>query len=51
MCKSDLPYHKELLIKEGIRSLMEYFFSFKRSFHLEKERNGRESIFDPVVSF
>ena len=50
MCKSDSPYHKELLIKERIRSLWEQFLSFKRSSYLEKERNGRESMFDPVVS-
>ena len=47
---SDFPYHKELLIKERIRSLCEQIHSFKRSCHFEKGRNCRESLPDPVVS-
>ena len=37
--KKDFPYHKELLLKERIRSLWEQILSFKRSSHLEKGRN------------
>ena len=44
------PYHKELLLKERIRSLWEQILSFKRSSNFEKGRNGRKSLFDPVVS-
>ena len=48
--KSDFPNHKELLLKERIRSLWEQILSFKRSSHFEKGRNWRESLLDPVVS-
>ena len=37
--KSDLSYHKELLLKERIHSLWEQILSFKRSSHFEKDRN------------
>ena len=50
MCQSDSSYHKELLLKERIRSLWEQILTFKRSSHFEKGRHGRESLLDPVVS-
>ena len=37
--ESDLPYNKELLLKDRIRSLREQILSFKRSSHFEKVRN------------
>ena len=37
--KSGFPYHKELLLKERIRSFWEQILTFKRSFHFEKGRN------------
>ena len=51
MVNNDFPYHKELLLKERIRSLWEQIFSFRTSSHFEKGRNWRESLLDPVVSF
>ena len=36
--KSDLSYHKELLLKEIIRFLWEQIIFFKRSSHFEKGR-------------
>ena len=50
MVKRDFPYHKELLLKERIRSLWEQILSNKRSSHFEEGRNWRESLLDPVVS-
>ena len=50
MVKSDLPYNKELLLKEKIRFLWKQILSFKSSSHFEKGRNRREPLFDPVVS-
>ena len=47
--KSDFPYHKELLLKERIRSLCEQILSCKRNFPFEKVCNWRESLLDPVV--
>ena len=43
-------YHKELLLKERIRSLWKQILSFKRSSYHEKRRNWRESVLDSVVS-
>ena len=43
-------YHKELLLKERIRSLWKQILSFKRSAYHEKRRNWRESVLDSVVS-
>ena len=43
-------YHKELLLKERIRSLCEQILSCKRSSHFEKGHIWRESLLDPVVS-
>ena len=48
--QSDFLYHKELLLKERIRSLWEQILCFKRSSYFEKGRNWRESLLDPVVS-
>ena len=48
--KSDIPYHKELLLKERIRFLWGQILSFKRSSHFEKGCNWREALLDPVVS-
>ena len=48
---SDFPYFKELFLKERIHFLWEQILSYKRSFHLEKGRNCRESLLDTVVSF
>ena len=39
MCKSDLSYRKELLLKERIRSLWEQILFFKKSSHFEEGRN------------
>ena len=50
-CKSDLPYLKELLLKERIGSLWKQILSFKRSSHFEKGHNCRESFLDTVVFF
>ena len=36
MVKGDFPCHKELLLKDRIRSLWEQNLSFKRSSHYEK---------------
>ena len=47
--KSEFPNHKELLLKERIRSLWEQILSFKRSSNFEKGRNCRESLLDTVV--
>ena len=38
-------------MKERICSLWEQILSFKRSSHVEKGRNCRESLLDTVVSF
>ena len=38
-CKSDFPYHKELLLKERDRYVWEQIISFKRISHFEKGRN------------
>ena len=48
--ESDFPYHKELLLKERIRSLWEQILYFKRSSHFEKGHNWREPLLDPVDS-
>ena len=37
--KSDCPHHKELLLKERVRSLWEQIIAFKRSSHFERGRN------------
>ena len=50
LTKSDLPYHKELLLNERIRSLWEQILYFKRIPIFEKGRNRRESLLDPLVS-
>ena len=50
MFKSDFLYHKNLLLKERIRSLWEQILFFKRNSHFEKGRNYRESLVDAVVS-
>ena len=48
--KSDFPFHKELLLKERIRSPWEQILSFKRGFHFENGRKYRKSLLDPVVA-
>ena len=37
--KSEIPFRKEPLFKDRIRSLWEQILSFKRSSHFEKGRN------------
>ena len=44
------PIHKELLIKEKIRSLWEQIISFKRSSHLRRDVAVEKSLLDTVVS-
>ena len=43
--KSDFPYHKELFLKERIRSLSGQILSFTSS-RFEKGYNWRESLLD-----
>ena len=50
MVKNYFPYHKELFLKERIRSLWKQILSFKRSSRFEKGQNWRESLLDLEVS-
>ena len=53
MAKVIFPYHKEMLLKEIIRSLWKSILSFKRSSYLKKKTRvieENEPLLDPVVS-
>ena len=48
--KSDVPCHKELLLKERIRSLWEQILFFKRRSHFENGSYCKKLMLDTVVS-